>query len=53
MNALVSNVRDLVETPLTQPLNATHLWLIVGIIIVSVGFWYLILDHLHTALPVE
>jgi hypothetical protein len=53
MGNLVASIRDLVETPLTQPLDPVHLWLIVGIVIVSVGFWYLILDHLHTALPVE
>lgn len=50
---MVSNVRDAVEAPLTQPLNAEHLFLMVGIVIVAWGFWVMVLAHLRELLPVE
>lgn len=50
---VIENVRDAVEAPLTEPLDAEHLFLMVGIIIVAWGFWVMILAHLRQLLPVE
>lgn len=50
---LVHNVRDAVEAPLTEPLDAVHLFLIVGIVIVSIGAWFLILSSLREVVPIE
>jgi hypothetical protein len=42
LQLVVNNVRDLIETPLTQPLDTVHLFLIVGIVLVAIGAWALI-----------
>lgn len=47
---MVNNVRDLVEAPLTEPLNAVHLSLIVGIIIIAWGGWMLLFSTMREAL---
>ena len=51
MPAVVTHVRNLVETPFTEPLDAVHLFLIVGVVLISIGFWHLILGELSRALP--
>jgi hypothetical protein len=50
---VVRNVRDVVETPLTQPLDFVHVFLIVGVVLIAIGFWHLILSHLGDKLTVE
>lgn len=44
---VIQNVKDAVETPLTQPVDAEHLFLIVGIVIVAIGFWFMVLSHIR------
>jgi hypothetical protein len=51
-NVLV-NIRDAVEAPLTERLNAEHLFLIVGVVVIAWGFWVMVLGHLREVLPVE
>ena len=53
MKNVITNVRDAVEAPLTEPLDAEHLFLMVGIIIIAWGFWVMVLAHLRELLPVE
>jgi hypothetical protein len=50
---LVRNIRDLVETPLTQPLDTVHMFLIVGIVLVAIAAWRLIISHADQVLPLE
>lgn len=50
---LVHNIRDAVEAPLSERLDAVHLFLIVGVVIVAWGFWVMILAHLREMLAVE
>lgn len=47
---LVENVRDIIETPLTQPLDMVHVFLIVGVVLVSIAFWLMLMSYAHGAL---
>lgn len=53
LRGLVANVRDLVEAPLTQPLDMVHLFAIVGIVIISWGFWLMVLAHINRVVAEE
>lgn len=48
---IIQNVRDVVETPLVQPLDMLHVFLITGLVLVSVALWTIVLSHLHMKLP--
>ena len=49
MNAVAnvwSDVVDLISTPITKDLDVKHLFLLVGIVIISIAIWAVLLSYI-------
>ena len=49
LSNVIDDIRGFVEQPFKEPLNLTHLFLIVGVVLVMVVMWNLILFHIRIA----
>jgi hypothetical protein len=49
MESLVSNIQAIVTAPLTEKLDITHLFLLVGLVLVMIAAWMIILGYIRSA----
>lgn len=48
MQALWQNFKNLLTTPLAEELDTVHLFLIVGVVLVSIAAWIIILGYIKS-----
>lgn len=49
MSKILTNIRNLLTVPLTEDLDATHLFLLVGLVLVMISAWLIILGYIRAA----
>ena len=49
MVQLGNDILDILKAPFVGELDLIHLFLLVGIILIFIGIWALILNHIHIA----